>query len=172
MNENKWRRSPVGALVAAIVATTLSACAALVPNAGFAPANAPTAVPANAAPPVILQASNDLVGPVFAWQRTKMSDDAVFTPEAPERYTLTFAPGGRVEVRADCNRGTTSYEIDGTRLKFGAIALTRLACPPGSRDAAFLRGLTNVQGFLFANGDLVLTIAFDSGSMFFRPQPR
>jgi heat shock protein HslJ len=171
MTNNFEQFSCRSAFIAPAVAMLLAGCAAMVPNAGFAPPNAPAAVPANSAPPLIVAASNNLVGPVFAWQRTRMSDDKVFTPEAPERYTVTFAPGGRAEVRADCNRGTTSYEIDGNRIRFGPVALTRMACPAGSRDADFLRGLTNVQGFLFANGDLVLTIAMDSGSMFFRPLP-
>ena len=123
------------------------------------------------APPPPLAASEDPLpmGVVWSWQGTQMSDDARFVPDAPERYTLEFLPGSRVSVRADCNRGSASYTRNGNALGFGPIALTRMMCPPGSRDAEFLKGLGNVSGMLFRGSDLVLTLKVDSGSMRFAP---
>jgi para-nitrobenzyl esterase len=123
------------------------------------------------APPPPLATSDDalLMGPIWSWQGTQMSDDARFVPDAPERYTVEFLPAGRVSIRADCNRGNASYERNGNALGFGPIALTRMMCPPGSRDAEFLKGLGNVSGLLFRGNDLVLTLKVDSGSMRFTP---
>jgi heat shock protein HslJ len=89
---------------------------------------------------------------------------------APESYTLAFDGGGRVNVRADCNRGGGSYEVDGTGIKFGAIALTRMGCPPGSQDGEFLRSLVQAAKYTVDRGELVLTLA-DGAAMRFRPAP-
>ena len=113
-----------------------------------------------------------LVGPVWAWQGTLMNDDSRVVPESPERYTLQLQPDGKAVVRADCNRGSGTYARDGQRLTFGAIAQTRMACPPESRDAAFLKGLANVASYLFDGDVLVLELKYDSGAMRFRaPAP-
>ena len=96
-----------------------------------------------------------------------MNNDSRIKPDAPERYTLEFQPGGMVTVRADCNRGSGSYLLNGGALTFGPIAMTRAMCPPGSKDTEFLRGLAAVSGQLFRGNDLVLTLKFDSGSMIF-----
>jgi len=123
------------------------------------------------APPPPLAASDDTLpmGVVWLWQGPQMSDGARFVPDAPERYTFEFLPGGKVSVRADCNRGNASYQRNGNAIGIGPIALTRMMCPPGSRDAEFLKGLANVSGMLFRGSDLVLTLKVDSGSMRFTP---
>ena len=119
------------------------------------------------APPPPLAASDDTLpmGVVWSWQGTQMNDDTRFAPDAPERYTLEFLPGGKVSVRADCNRGNGSFQRDGNAIAIGPIALTRMMCPPGSRDTEFLKGLASVSGMLFRGSDLVLTLKADSGSM-------
>jgi para-nitrobenzyl esterase len=120
-------------------------------------------------PPMAPDAEVLLTASAWAWHGTQMSDDARFVPDAPERYTLAFQPGGRVSVRADCNRGAGTYVLDGSKLSFGPLALTRAMCPPESRDTDYLKGLQQVTGYLFRAGDLVLTLKFDSGSMRFAP---
>lgn len=120
-------------------------------------------------PPLVEAADASLVGTLWSWQRTLMSDDTRIVADAPGKYTLRFDAGGRVEVRADCNRGSGPYTLDGRRLSFGPIALTRAMCAPGSRDAEFLKGLQNVAGHLFRGAELVLTLKVDSGSMIFAP---
>ena len=126
----------------------------------------------NAPPPMIAPAADAgdalLTAGTWVWQGTQMSNDVKIVPDAPERYTLEFQPGGRVNVRADCNRGSGSYRLNGSSLTFGPIALTRAMCPPGSKDSEFLKGLAAVTGHLDNGGELVLTLAVDSGSMRFR----
>lgn len=146
----------------ALLPCLVLACAAPEPRGPVLPGyvNAPP-------PPITAAADTLLTGTVWSWQGTQMSDDARVAPDAPERYTLEFEPGGKVNIRADCNRGSASYLLNGSTLSFGPIALTRAMCPPGSRDAEFLKGLQAVSGQLFRGNDLVLTLKFDSGSMRF-----
>ena len=122
----------------------------------------------NAPPPPIDVAGDALLtGTVWAWQGTQMRDGAKIVPDAPERYTLEFQPGGQVAVRADCNRGKTSYLLNGPQLTFGPIALTRMACQTGSHDAEFLRNLAAVSAQRLQRYELVLTLQGDAGTMRF-----
>ncbi len=140
------------------------------PSAGSPPASAPAFVPANAAPPAVTVASDELVGPVWQWQRTQLGSAPVVAAAAPERYTLSFQGGGRFNVRADCNRGSGSYEVNGAQIRIGAVALTKMACPSGSQDTEFLRSLMQANAYAMVKGELVLTLA-DGASMLFRGVP-
>ena len=153
-----WR---VAAIAAAIAA---SACAARDPAST---AGAPAFVPSNATPPVIDMASNEIVGPVWQWQRTELPGGTSVIAAAPERYTLAFQAGGRVLLRADCNRGSGGYEVNDNAMKLGAVALTRMGCPPDSQDGEFLRQLERVARYAVAGGELALTLS-DGGTMRFR----
>ena len=107
------------------------------------------------------------LGVVWSWQMTRMSNGAVIVPDGRERYTVEFRPGGTVSVRADCNRGNATYVRSGSTLDIGPVALTKMACPPDTRDTEFLKGLGAVSGHLIRGNDLVLTLKVDSGSMQF-----
>jgi len=142
------------------VLATLAACAT----------DSPPVMPGSVnAPPPPMAAAGDalLTNTVWRWTDTVMSNDTHIKPDAPERYTLEFQPGGMVAVRADCNRGSGSYLLSGSALTFGPLAMTRAMCPPGSKDTEFLRGLAAVQGQSFRGDDLVLTLKLDAGSMTF-----
>lgn len=124
----------------------------------------------NAPPPPIAASEDSLpIGVVWSWQATHWGNGASYAPDAPGRYTLEFLPGGKVNVRADCNRGSAGFERNGNAIGLGPLALTRMMCPPGSGDAEFLKGLDAVSGSLMRGGDLVLTFKADSGSMRFSP---
>jgi heat shock protein HslJ len=152
-------RSFVARAAAAIV---LCGCAASDPGAPLMPGSV------NAPPPPMVAAGDSLLtNTVWTWRETLMSDGKRIKPDAPERYTLDFQPGGSVAVRADCNRGSARYELRGGALSFGPIALTRAMCPPGSMDGEYAKQLAAVSGQLFKGGELVLTMKVDSGSMFF-----
>jgi heat shock protein HslJ len=157
------------ALLSCALALMTTACQNVSPT-GPAPGSVPAYVPANAAPPVITVASDVIVGPVWQWQRTTLGSAPAVVATGPERYSLSFDGGGRVNVRADCNRGSGSYEVNDTRIKFGAIALTRMACLPASQDAEFLRGLVQATSYGLDRGELVLTLS-DGAAMRFKPAP-
>ena len=119
------------------------------------------------APPPPLGAEDTLpLGVVWTWHSTQTRDGGI-VPDGRERYTLEFRPGGTVNVRADCNRGSGTYTRNGNALGIGPIALTRTACPPDSRDTDFIKGLGAVDGHSMVGSDLVLTLKPAGGSMRF-----
>jgi len=121
------------------------------------------------APPPPMAAAGDalITNTVWTWQATQFADGTRIAPEAPERYALEFQPGGRVTVRADCNRGSGSYLLNGSQLTFGPIALTKMMCPPGSRDGEYLKALAVVATQDRSGSDLVLSLQGNAGSMRF-----
>jgi heat shock protein HslJ len=141
----------------------VAACAAADPTGPVLPGrvNAPP-------PPISAPGSGLLTNTPWSWQGTQTKDGARVVPDAPERYTIEFQPGGRVNVRADCNRGSASYLLNDTALSFGPIALTKMMCPSGSRDAEFLKGLGAVTSQATDGSDLVLTLGAGAGTMRFR----
>ena len=137
-------------------ALATSSCAGGDPNLSTR-SGAPSYGAAGALPPTLGASSNDLTSRTWHWQRTQSGGDSVVA-SAPDRYTLTFQGGGRLAVRADCNRGSGSYEVNGTAMKVGPVALTRMGCPPGTQDAEFVQSLARVTSYSIADGELVLTL--------------
>ena len=68
----------------------------------------------------------------------------------------------RVSGSGGCNRLTGSYELDGDRLTFGAIASTRMACPQGmDTEQAFHEAMGRVSGWRIEGQHLELFDAAD-----------
>ncbi len=147
----------------------LAACAAPATEGGLnrVPAFAPGST---APPPTIAADSNDLVGAVWLWLGAQPGSTPVGSPASADRYTLAFQGGGRVNVRADCNRGAGPYEINGAAMKIGPFATTKMMCAEGSRDGEFLRDLERVTSYRVERGQLALTLA-NGGVMRFNRQP-
>ncbi len=98
--------------------------------------------------------------------------------DRPELYTASFAAGGRVSLRLDCNRGTAVWKAapsvrssSGT-LEFGVLATTKAMCPPGSLDQKVLRDLPYVRSYLLKDGKLYLSLMADGGIYEWRPAAR
>jgi len=103
--------------------------------------------------PPAMPAAQDLAGGPWHWEGPQGGTIA------RERYTLEFTGDGRVLVLADCNRGSARYTQEaGGRLTLTPIASTKMACPAGSQDAAFLRQLGDVESFGFDGGALRLQL--------------
>jgi len=115
-----------------------------------------------------VRAPDAVTSKLWQWERTVTPVETIESP-APDRYTLELASNGRLLVRADCNRGTGSYRIAEGTLSLGPIAATRMACPPGSLDARFLRDLQRATSFFVEGGNLYLELPVDSGTLRFRP---
>jgi heat shock protein HslJ len=114
--------------------------------------------------------AQELTGTIWMWVETLMSNDDRFAPEDPGNYTLEFRPDGTVAVQADCNRVAGGYNLDENRLTIEPGPSTMAACPEGSLGDRFVLGLEAVQGILFHEGELILTLMYDSGTMRFSPQ--
>jgi heat shock protein HslJ len=147
----------------------LAACAISDPN--LAPrSGAPSYGAAGALPPTLTASANDLSIGTWQWQRTQFADGRTINAAAPDRYTLSFQAGGRVLVRADCNRGSGAYEVNGNAMKLGPAALTKMGCAAGSQDAEFVQPLSRVTSYAIADGELVLTLS-DGGAMRLKSVP-
>jgi para-nitrobenzyl esterase len=80
-------------------------------------------------------------------------------------------PDGRVAVKADCNRGMTSYSVStDRRIAFKPMAMTRAACPPGSLSDRYVKEVSRVTSYFLKDGDLFLELPVDSGTPRFRRQ--
>ena len=85
----------------------------------------------------------------------------------PERFTAEFAAGGRVHLRADCNRCAGSYNADGGRLSVGAMACTRAFCTETAPlDETFTVLVGRAQTWV-ADGDRRLELSSDAGRLRF-----
>lgn len=106
----------------------------------------------------------------WQWVGTITPVEKITVPN-PERYTIRLTDDGKLQARFDCNGGGGNYEISAGRLSFGPLLSTRMACPPDSQDALFMRDLQRVASFFIEADDLYLELPYDSGTMRFRPAP-
>lgn len=109
----------------------------------------------------------EVVGVLWQWQGTLLNDGTAFAPVDPSRYTLQLSAEGQAAVQADCNRGSGRYYVSDNRIVVGPLATTRALCPPGSLSDEYLRQLQDVTSYLTRDGELIMEIKFDSGSMRF-----
>lgn len=117
--------------------------------------------------------SNDpqmVLGRMWQWVATITPAETVAVAD-PERYTILLRADGKVQARFDCNRGGGGYTIADGALSFGPLISTRMACPPDTQDALFMRDLSRVRSFFVEGGHLYLELPADSGSMRFRQAP-
>ncbi len=93
------------------------------------------------------------------------------TVASPERYTIRLERTGRATVRADCNRGASSYAVSATRqIVLKPFTLTRMMCSPGSLSDRFVEELSRGFSYVLKDGELFLDMPVDSGTLRFRRQ--
>jgi heat shock protein HslJ len=108
----------------------------------------------------------DVVGIRWQWMGTTTPVERIDVAE-PSRYTLRLQADGGAAIEADCNGGGGSYELADNRIGFGPLVATRMACPPDSQDAVYLRQLGEVTSYFVEGGELYLEMPYDSGTMRF-----
>jgi heat shock protein HslJ len=102
-----------------------------------------------------------IVGKTWQWESTITPAERISVPE-PERYTMLLMTDGRVQAKFDCNRGGGDYTIADGQLSFGPLMSTRMACPPDSLGAPFMRDLQRVTSFFVEDGTLYLELPYNS----------
>ena len=100
------------------------------------------------------------------------ADGRATRPADPDGYVFELGVDGRVSGKADCNRLMGTYTIDTQTLRFGPLATTRMACPPGSVDADWLRALAATDSWLVRDGHLQITMTGNAGTIQLAPAPR
>jgi heat shock protein HslJ len=104
----------------------------------------------------------------WTWVRAVYADGRTIAPQRADAFTLTFAADGTFSATTDCNRQRGGYTTNGSELKFGNMAATRMFCAD-SQESDFTALLGNVASYSFtARGELVMTLAPDGGTMTFR----
>jgi heat shock protein HslJ len=74
----------------------------------------------------------------------------------PADYTVEFMADETARIKADCNLCNGRFFIDGDMLRFGTMACTLAACPPGSLDSAFVAALATTSRYEIVDGRLIL----------------
>jgi heat shock protein HslJ len=112
---------------------------------------------------------NESIPPVV-WQLTRIAPPSgtQLIPDDPSKYTLQFLPGGRVNVRADCNSGQGSYVIDGVKIVISEVTMTLMACEPNSIGDEFAANLAFVNSIAVIFDELIVT-ATDGTTLHFVP---
>ena len=103
------------------------------------------------------------------WVKTVYSDGKIVAPNLPDKFTLTFDTKAKTfSASTDCNGMGGEYTIVDNKITFDKMMSTLMYCE-GSQEAEFSKMLTESSGFLFTSrGELVLTLKYDSGSVYFR----
>lgn len=83
----------------------------------------------------------------------------------PGLYTAEFTAEGRLSARADCNRCSSSYSAEGTRLEIGALACTRAYCGDESFFDDYVAALDSATSFERTSSSLL--IRHPGGSLHF-----
>lgn len=110
----------------------------------------------------------EMLGVTWQWIGVSGAAEPV-SVDTPDRYTITFTAEGRALVRADCNRGSGGFTAGANRgLTLGAIALTRVGCPPGSLEGRYVRELNRISGYRLSGPELDLELSGGAGAMRFR----
>ncbi|HEX7810418.1 MAG TPA: META domain-containing protein [Burkholderiales bacterium] len=105
--------------------------------------------------------------PLGLWHWEGQLANEKLVVDQPDRYTLEIQPGGKALLRADCNRGSAAYKIDGRGLSFKLGALTRAACPPGSLSDRYLKALEGVVSHRTKGENLFLDLPAEGGTLKF-----
>ena len=125
------------------------------------------ATAAQAVPPM----PPELARTTWRWVSLTTPEETVTIAES-ERYTLRFSDGDRIALRADCNRaaGSVVFPEPGA-IRFGALAITRAMCPPGSLGDRFAREVGRAVRWAVHGGELRLELPADAGVLHFTRQP-
>ena len=117
---------------------------ALLAVVGACSAGAPAASPSPSGP-------SPLTG--TSWNLTLLGNAAPTSPA-----TLMFTTDDNAGGLAGCNTFTASYTADSSSLKFGPLAMTRIACDPGvtSFESAYTSALANTTQYTMTADQLVL----------------
>ena len=90
-----------------------------------------------------------------SWRVENLGGEAV---PADAGGTLEFPEAGRVAGRAFCNRFSGKAEISGSSIRFGPLAVTKMACGQSAneRESRFLQALAKAERFAVEGNTLLV----------------
>lgn len=95
-----------------------------------------------------------------SWQLVKFQgpDERTFAPDDKAKYTIRFGSDGRVIVRVDCNRGSSTWRVNAKgELRFGSWSRTNAKCGPGSLHDQIVTEGADVRNYVIKDGHLFLS---------------
>ena len=95
-----------------------------------------------------------------SWQLVKFQgpDERTFSPDDKSKYTITFGSNGRVTIRVDCNRGSSTWKATAKgELQFGSWSRTTTKCGAGSLHDQIVTEGAAVRNFVIKDGHLFLS---------------
>ena len=114
--------------------------------------------------------ANKLGGTSWQLVQFQSGDGTTLTPDDRAKYTIAFNADSSVNVRFDCNRGRGTWQSsEPNQLQFGALALTRALCPPGSLHDRMVKDWEFVRSYILKDGHLFLSLMADGGIYEFEP---
>jgi heat shock protein HslJ len=109
-----------------------------------------------------------------SWQLVKFQgpDERTFAPDDKSKYTIKFGSDGRVAIRVDCNRGSSTWRVTAKgELKFGSWSRTSAKCGPGSLHDQIVTEGADVRNFAIKDGHLFLSGMEGGGYYELEPLP-
>jgi heat shock protein HslJ len=104
----------------------------------------------------------------WTWTKTVYNNDTTITPRAKDAFIITFMQDGRFSAKTDCNGVGGEYLVTENKIVLEKMMSTLMYCDQ-SQESEFTKTLAEVDNFFFSqDGELVLGLKFDSGSMIFR----
>jgi putative lipoprotein len=93
-----------------------------------------------------------------SWRVEELGGERV---PADAEGTLEFPEAGRVAGRAFCNRFSGKAEISGSSIRFGPLAVTKMACrpPANEMESRFLEALQKADRYALEGNALVISSA-------------
>lgn len=72
--------------------------------------------------------------------------------------TLLFSAPGRISGRGSCNRISGPVSIEGSKIHFGPLISTRMACSPAvnEQEANYMKALANAERFKTKESHLLI----------------
>ena len=87
----------------------------------------------------------------------------------PGIYLVEFMADGVIGIKADCNSGSGSYEVDGSSLNINITSTTLALCSEDSLSDLFIRSLNAAAIYFDQDGNLFIDLMADAGTMEFAP---
>lgn len=91
------------------------------------------------------------------WALVRLADQEVkISDGGREAYIALNSADGSVVGYAGCNRISSTYEVNGSELKFGEVIATRMACDDMTTETALLEAMKSTAGWRISGSQLEL----------------
>ncbi len=114
------------------------------------------------------KSDNSLTDVDWKLERVAYANDTEKVIKQPEKYRLYLSEDKKVSIRADCNRGFGSFNIEGSALTISILGTTRAMCELQSFSKKYISELQDVVSYILKDDKLYLSLKYDGGIMEFR----